>query len=341
MRARSTAFAAALGCAAALGLVAPANAATTPTITVPASRQGYGPITITGTATPGATVELYESAYVFNDFYASPDYSTGGVITAKASSSGAYSISRILDSGFRFYVKVDGVESRRVSVAMGIQPSLTIVRSGNTVTAGVASDPAQPYLSVHVQRSSNNSTWTDIAGGYTSDPAATFSATVGGQPNGNQYYRAVIDADTDNNLLRGQSATVAVNFGGTVTPAPASPAVGSLQFTRINYAPKPATLNNEWAQVTNKTKATVNLKGWTVRDAGGSIYTFTTNLNLAAGKHIYLRTGKGTSGSLNRYWGKTGAVWNDGGDTATLRAPGGKTIDTCKWTKKGAGTTNC
>src|SRR5689334_16705292 len=44
-----------------------AAAAVPPTISAPATASGYQTIAITGTAAPGATVQLYESAYVFHD----------------------------------------------------------------------------------------------------------------------------------------------------------------------------------------------------------------------------------------------------------------------------------
>ncbi|GAA2506834.1 lamin tail domain-containing protein [Winogradskya humida] len=331
MRARMTALAATLGCAATLGLTAPATAATTPTISVPASRQGYGPITITGTAAPGATVELYESAYVFNDFYPSPDYTNGGYITTKATSAGKYTLTRILDSGFRFYVKADGLTSSHVAVAMGIVPTLTLTTSSGTTTATVTANPSQPNLHVHVQ-SGWNGVWTDLAGGYTSDPAATFTATLTGQ---HPYLRAVIDADPSNNLLRGATPTI-------VTGSPTTPTIsaGAVQFTKIQYSSAKAGLNNEWARLTNKTKTTINLKGWTVRDAANHTYKFATDTKLAAGKNLYLYTGKGTNSTTNRYWKSSAYIWNNGGDTAYLRTAAGKTIDTCKWAK-GSGTTTC
>ncbi|WP_082772782.1 lamin tail domain-containing protein [Actinoplanes sp. TFC3] len=306
---------------------------------MPASRQGYGPITLSGTAAAGATVELYESAYVFNDFYAAPDYNNGGVITTKASSSGAWSLTRIIDSGFRFYVVADGVASRHVSVAMGIVPSMQVTLSGGSASFRVTADPAQPNLLVHVQ-SGVNGVWTDIAGGYTSDPSAVYSTTVSGRGAG--YYRAVIDADSENNLLKGQTPTIAAGaVSPPATPAPATPAVGAVQFSKIQY--KASGLNNEWVRLTNKTKATINLNGWTVRDAAGHIYKFGTAYNLGAGKDMYIHSGKGTNGKpdvKHRYWNRTSAVWNDGGDTAYLRTPAGKTIDTCKW-GKGSGVTYC
>ncbi len=337
---RAHALAVAVGCVAALGLAAPASAADTPTISVPASRQGYGPITLTGTATPGATVHLYESAYKFRDFYPSPDYDNGGTITTTATPAGRWTLTRILDSGFYFYVEVDGAGSRQVPVAMGIVPTLTLRGSTATVTA----NPAQPGLRVHVQRLTG-STWGDVATGQTSDPAATFTTTLAAPGS----YRAVIDADADNNLLRGQSAAVTY---GTPSPAPKptpAPAAGAVQFTKIRYdAPgadtrSTASLNGEWLRLTNRTRATIDLKGWRIRDAAGNTYTFATSHKLAAGKNVYVHTGKGTNGrpdAQHRYWNRTAHVWNNGGDTATLRSPQGKVIDSCKWAK-GSGTTSC
>ncbi|WP_328462116.1 lamin tail domain-containing protein [Actinoplanes sp. NBC_00393] len=133
----------------------------------------------------------------------------------------------------------------------------------------------------------------------------------------------------------------------TTPPAPPAPAVGSVQFTRIQFnAPgkdtkKNKSLNGEYFRITNKTKKTINLKGWTVRDAAGNLYRFTTTLNLRAANSVIVRTGKGTSSSSLRYWGRTSHVWNNGGDTAYLRTGAGKTIDTCRWTKPGKGYTVC
>ncbi|MEU4424170.1 lamin tail domain-containing protein [Actinoplanes sp. NPDC024001] len=126
---------------------------------------------------------------------------------------------------------------------------------------------------------------------------------------------------------------------------PTAPAAGSVQFTRVQYnAPgadskKNASINGEYARLTNKTKKTINLNGWTVRDAAGNSYRF-PSLNLGAGKTLTLRSGKGTNTSTTRYWARTKHIWNNGGDTATLRTPT-KTIDTCRWTNPAKGYTTC
>jgi hypothetical protein len=349
MRTRKTAILAAAGCAIALGPATPAGAAdAAPTISAPASRTGFGPIIIAGTAPAGATVALHESAYKFNDYYPAPDFGAGGHVTATANSSGHYTLSRNLDSGFRFYVVANGVESRRISVAMGIAPTITLTASNGTVSVEVATDPAQPGLSVHIQRGASG-VWTTVDGGYTSDSAAVYATTLTGQGSGTKYYRAVVDADTENNLLPGQSATVSIDVGsgGGPTPAPTPPALpspkaGAVLFSKIQYdSPGRDTghntsLNNEYVGLTNRTRATINLKGWTVRDAAGNIYRFSTDHRLGAGRYVYVRTGKGTNGmpdSKYRYWNRTtGYVWNNSRDTAYLRTSTGKTIDTCRWT---------
>ncbi|GAA3350601.1 hypothetical protein GCM10020358_77170 [Amorphoplanes nipponensis] len=367
MRARKTAVLAAFGCAAALGLAAPAAAAdAAPTISAPASRNGFGPITITGTAPAGATVELYESAYVFNDFYKAPNYTNGGFVSTTASASGTYSLSRDLDSGFRFYVVANGVASSRISVAMGIVPTLTMTASNGTVNVTVTANPTQPGLMAHVQRSSGGS-WTDLAGGQTVGDGSVFTTTLTGQGTGTKSYRAVIDAEPDNNLLAGHTETVSIDVGsgsgsgtgggatpttpGTPTtpstpstpstPATPAPKAGDVQFTKIVYNSPGAdtgsntSLNAEYARLTNRTGKTINLRGWTIRDAAGHVYTVSTDHRLGAGKTVYLHTGKGTNGrpdSGHRYWNRTGYVWNNSGDTAYLRSPAGKSIDSCRWT---------
>ena len=347
---------AATATAAVFAVAAPAVAATAPTLDTPAVRTGFGIITLTGTAAPGAEVHLYETAQVFDDLQPADDWENGGgVVTAIAGSNGRYEIRRYLDSGFFFQVESDGLRSKRITVNIKVMPTLTLSSPSNgTVDARIAADPAQPNLPVQLQRASGSS-WLTVASGYTSDPDAIFTATNTGLYAGTYTYRAYIGADPANGVLANYSSAQAIAVRGTAAPKPAPapkpkpapiPAVGSVQFTRIQYN-SPGTdtgsntsLNNEWFRLTNKTRSTINLKGWTVRDVAKHVYTFSSTVNLAAGKTITVHTGKGTNTSANRYWGRKGYVWNNGGDTAILRTSAGKTIDSCKW-GKGSGATNC
>ncbi len=65
------------------------------------------------------------------------------------------------------------------------------------------------------------------------------------------------------------------------------------------------------------------------------------NITLPARGTFVVHTGKGTQGSPGGhfYWGSGNYIWNNTGDTATLRSPSGATMDTCTW--KTVATTKC
>jgi hypothetical protein len=375
---------------------APAWAAA-PTFDTPPSQTGYGTVTLTGTATPNASVTLREAAYKWGK-----DATSGSALspatqfeddmptTVTASGSGRWTIRRVMDSGFVWAVESGGEYSRVVQAPLKVGASFTVTSSAsNSVTFNVHTSPDQPYFPVRVERQSGGS-WVEVAAGVTDGPAgeggatppnddgdtnAEFQGTVTGQPGGQQTYRAVI-AETGNaayasaeNLITSNTYTQAVNVGGTgggtppttnpttppttsptkppTTPPSTTPAVGSIQFTRIQYNAAGvdrrtnASINGEYARLTNKTSKAINLKGWTVRDAAGNLYRFTTSYSLGAGKSVVIRTGKGTNSTATRYWGKSNHVWNNSGDTAYLRTAEGKSIDTCRWTSAGRGYTTC
>src|SRR4051812_15883837 len=100
------ATAAAAGAVAALAVAGPSYAAATPTLTGPTSRAGFGLVTLSGSASPGASVRLYETAIVFDDLEPADDWEHGGgPLTATADSTGHWTLQRFLDSGFYFQVE--------------------------------------------------------------------------------------------------------------------------------------------------------------------------------------------------------------------------------------------
>ncbi|MBU2670863.1 lamin tail domain-containing protein [Actinoplanes bogorensis] len=180
--------------------------------------------------------------------------------------------------------------------------------------------------------------------------------TITGQPGGDQTFRAVVSGDTSQGV-RGTTSSEQTQWiaGGSTptnpptTPPAGTPGIGSVQFTKIQYdAPgtdsgSNGSLNTEWAKLTNTTKSTINIKGWTVRDQQKIIYTF-GSYNLGAGASLFIRSGKGVNSGNQLYWGRAGQVgyvWNNTGETAYLKNPAGTNIDTCKWTTVSPGYTNC
>ncbi|MEV5888847.1 lamin tail domain-containing protein [Nonomuraea fuscirosea] len=123
--------------------------------------------------------------------------------------------------------------------------------------------------------------------------------------------------------------------------AVAAPAV---VFTKIYYdspgSPdfgKNSNLNGEYAQIKNRTKKAVSLRGWTLRDATkrpDHVYTFGA-FTLGAGKTVTVRTGRGKDTGTTRYWNRSGGtfayIWNQTADTGYLRDASGGLIDSCSY----------
>ncbi|PWI45943.1 lamin tail domain-containing protein [Streptomyces sp. ICBB 8177] len=145
--------------------------------------------------------------------------------------------------------------------------------------------------------------------------------------------------------VRRMSSIAAVGAAAVIcAAAPSTAATPTVHFSRIQYdAPgkdTSANVNGEYVKITNSKSYTENLKGWTVRDKAGHVYTF-GSYSLPAGHSLWLYSGKGRDSGANLYWGSGWHIWNNTGDTAYLRNGRGTSIDTCSWPKDGAGYTNC
>jgi len=148
------------------------------------------------------------------------------------------------------------------------------------------------------------------------------------------------------NRLIGLAVATAIAVGVSLTGAvPAQAATPAIQITKIYYnspgtdTGSNASLNAEWVRLTNTRTYTINLKGWTLRDKSSHIYTFTSNYYLGAGTRTYVHTGKGVNGYpdvQHRYWRSAWYVWNNAGDTASVRNPAGTLIDSCTWGSSGS-----
>ncbi|MET9020944.1 lamin tail domain-containing protein [Actinopolymorpha sp. NPDC004070] len=125
-------------------------------------------------------------------------------------------------------------------------------------------------------------------------------------------------------------AALSVAMTGVAVLSAPGPFVGSadaatvIRFGKIQYDSPGSdnrsnkSLNAEYVVVRNIGTTSVNLRGWTVRDAQRHVYTF-GSFTLKRGAYI----------------------WNNTGDTATLRSGSAATQDTCRWTKAGSGAINC
>ncbi|MQA02793.1 MAG: lamin tail domain-containing protein [Streptosporangiales bacterium] len=118
-------------------------------------------------------------------------------------------------------------------------------------------------------------------------------------------------------------------------PAQAS-AAGPIKITGVKYDPpgrdtgSNTSLRAEWVRIKNTGNRAVSLSGWRVRDRAGHVYVFGT-YRLPAGERVYVHTGRGSDTAHHKYWDRDWYVWNNTGDTATLKNRSLTVIDRCKW----------
>ncbi|MFD1586187.1 lamin tail domain-containing protein [Halorientalis brevis] len=82
-------------------------------------------------------------------------------------------------------------------------------------------------------------------------------------------------------------------------------------------------LADEYVVLANRGESTLDLSGWSISDESGATYTFSDGTELPPDTALTLRTGAGTDTSGEYYWGSARPVWNNAGDTVTIRAANG------------------
>jgi micrococcal nuclease len=85
-------------------------------------------------------------------------------------------------------------------------------------------------------------------------------------------------------------------------------------------------LDDEYVVLRNAGDGALNLSGRTVTDGAGHQYTFPEGTTLGATETLTLHTGNGTDGDGHYYWDAGSPVWNNGGDTVTVRNASGEVV---------------
>ena len=90
--------------------------------------------------------------------------------------------------------------------------------------------------------------------------------------------------------------------------------------------------NEEYVRIVNVIDEVVDPRGFTLTDRHGHRYIF-PSLSLKPGYSVLLFSGRGRDltdpeEQIVLYWQSDGPIWNNEGDTATLRAPDGSIVDT-------------
>jgi hypothetical protein len=131
--------------------------------------------------------------------------------------------------------------------------------------------------------------------------------------------------------------------------APASAAV-EIETVRFN-APGPESgtnddINEEYVFIRNTGERRVNMRGWKLHDSGKEHVFRFGDLTLGSGDYLYVHSGKGKEGQGagcssgvgggcdNFYsfaWDQEDYVWENPGDTATLRRRDGSVASRCSY----------
>jgi Lamin Tail Domain len=89
-------------------------------------------------------------------------------------------------------------------------------------------------------------------------------------------------------------------------------------------------LNHEWVELHNNTARAVSLANWTLRDKAGHVYKVGA-LTLKAHASVRIHTGHGANTATNLYWRHSWYIWNNNGDTATLKTAAGVAESRCAY----------
>jgi hypothetical protein len=85
-------------------------------------------------------------------------------------------------------------------------------------------------------------------------------------------------------------------------------------------------LNNEYFTLKNTCDHAIDMTGWTVSDAANHTFAFPSGFTLASNAQVTIYTGSGVNTDAKLYWRAKSAIWNNSGDTATLRNAAGETL---------------
>ncbi|MEV5487966.1 lamin tail domain-containing protein [Streptomyces bobili] len=142
--------------------------------------------------------------------------------------------------------------------------------------------------------------------------------------------------------LAAASLAAAAVLGAVTLPASAAdrtPDRPRVEISAVQYdAPgrdrrTNASLNKEWVELTNTTRHSVNLDGWTLSDEDGETYTF-DHYRLSARATVRVHTGEGRDTRTDLFQDRRHHVWDNRSDTATLRNHRDRVIDEASWDER-------
>ncbi|GGJ10196.1 hypothetical protein GCM10008995_20100 [Halobellus salinus] len=120
-----------------------------------------------------------------------------------------------------------------------------------------------------------------------------------------------------------------IDADGGVTPTDGAVGDTTLEVAAVNddaAGNDNENLGDEYVTFRNAGDEPLDVSEWTVADEGGHTYAFPAGAVVDSGAEVTLRTGSGTDTETTYHWGESGAVWNNDGDTVTVRNATGATV---------------
>ncbi|WP_037622835.1 lamin tail domain-containing protein [Streptomyces aureus] len=151
-----------------------------------------------------------------------------------------------------------------------------------------------------------------------------------------------VTVSTSARRLTAAALTAAALTAAIAVPASATdprPHRQGVEISQVQYdSPGPddrsnRSLNQEWVEITNNTRRSVNLDGWTLSDADGHTYTF-DHYRLGGRSTVRVHTGLGRDSRTDLFQDRRAYVWNNDRDRATLRNDHGRFIDDASWGRR-------
>lgn len=112
----------------------------------------------------------------------------------------------------------------------------------------------------------------------------------------------------------------------TATPGEGDAAIRLVEVHEDAAGDDRQNLNDEYVVLKNAGDEPLYLSGWTVSDEANHRYTFPEGTTVAPGATLTLHTGSGEDTATDVYWNSSGAVWNNDGDTVTIRTASGEVV---------------
>ncbi|RIK39462.1 MAG: hypothetical protein DCC58_15245 [Chloroflexi bacterium] len=116
-------------------------------------------------------------------------------------------------------------------------------------------------------------------------------------------------------------------LGKTPVDAP-TPTTGAIRITSILYNPPGTEGEQETLTLTSFAPAAVQMQGWRIEDAGGSVFFRFPSFELAPGASVTIHACNGFNTPTLLYNGRCSATWNNDGDTAFLYNAFGQLVST-------------